>query len=114
MASKKININSNNIYEWLCSTGFLLPRNEVELARFERLFPDEELNVNEGSIDPMAIIEGNRKRKSLNQNEISKNISDDIEPLRMAARRHQTLPDHIINKIKKNQKHNGKSDPSEE
>ena len=102
MASKRININNDNIYEWLCSTGFLLPRNEVELTRFERLFPDKEINVNEGTIDPMAIIKGDRNRKSLNQNGDNKDISDGMESLRMAARKHQGLPDHILDKIKKN------------
>ncbi len=114
MANKIININNDNLYEWLCSTGFLLPRNEVELVRFEQLFPDDEVKVNENAVDPIAIVKGDYKRRSLSQNGIGKDISDDIEQLRMAARKQQGLPDHILDKIKKNQKANGKSDKSEE
>ena len=42
MTQNKKHITPENITEWLASTGFLLPRNEVELERFEKLYGEIE------------------------------------------------------------------------
>lgn len=102
MAIKVININNDNIYEWLCSTGFLLPRTETELDRLEKLYPPDSINVNESSIDPFAIINGTRQRNIFSISNVEL-ISDEQEQLRMAARKHMGLPQEIIEQIKRNQ-----------
>ncbi len=113
MSKKKINITQDNLTEWLCSTGFLFPRNEIELSRFERLYPEVERKTKDDSVDPFAILDGSRKRKS-----IKLDIEDDeiknLHELRMAARKYQNLPEHIIEKIKKNQKKSSDDDKPED
>jgi hypothetical protein len=102
MATKSIKIDDENIYEWLCSTGFLLPSNEVELSRFERLYPVGTYTINETAIDPLAIINGTRQRKNLSVQTVVL-ASEEQELLRMAARKHEQMPQEIIDQIKRNQ-----------
>ena len=59
MASQDLNITPEKITEWLASTGFLFPRNEVELERFEKLFSDVDFGLTGKEIDPDKIINGN-------------------------------------------------------
>ncbi|GAB3999484.1 hypothetical protein GCM10028807_49830 [Spirosoma daeguense] len=104
MAGKNINVNEDNFYEWLCSTGHLLPRNERELNRFEQLYPKESITVNVNSIDPLTIISGNLQEKDLS----IKSVKDVFVPnsqsvLRMAARKYDGLPKDILDQIKQNQ-----------
>ena len=56
MAQNKKHITPENITEWLASTGFLLPRNEVELQRFEKLYGDIDFCLTGQEIDPEKII----------------------------------------------------------
>lgn len=102
MASKIAPLTQENIYEWICSTGYLLPTNERELARFEKLYAAEEVVVNPDAIDPMAIIKGTRKELPLSISVLSL-PADDVEELRMAARKHSSLPPDIEQQIRKNQ-----------
>lgn len=102
MAQNKKHITPENITEWLCSTGFLFPRNEVELERFEKLYSEEDFGLTGEEIDPDKIINGTFK-----ETKIVKMPTDikqeEISPYRMAARNGNNLPKHIIDKIKKNQ-----------
>jgi hypothetical protein len=102
MAANSIKINEKNFYEWLCSTGYLLPRNELELARFERLHPSGSFSINEEAINPFAIINGTRKRVDLSIS-IPFLQKEDQEELRMAARKNAQLPPELLDQIKKNQ-----------
>ncbi len=102
MAQNKKHITPDNITEWLCSTGFLFPRNEVELARFEKIYGDTDYGLTGNEINPDKIINrltSNEKTISLPPN-IKK---DEFTEYRMAARNGNALPKHIIDKIKKNQ-----------
>jgi hypothetical protein len=111
MAKKDIKIDESNFYEWLCSTGYLLPKNEIELERFERLFPESQIPVNENAIDPFAIIEATRKPNQTIQIKWGDDSAGQLDQLRMAARKHQALPEYILQKIMKNQtKGNGEAD----
>lgn len=102
MAQNKKHITPENITEWLCSTGFLFPRNKVELERFEKLYSEEDFGLTGEEIDPDKIINGTFK-----ETKIVKMPTDikqeEISPYRMAARNGNNLPKHIIDKIKKNQ-----------
>ena len=102
MAQNKKHITPENITEWLSSTGFLFPRNEVELERFEKLYSNDDFGLTGTEIDPDKIINGTFREKinlkipeSIKQNEIS--------PYRMVARNGNELPKHIMDKIRKNQ-----------
>jgi hypothetical protein len=107
MATNKKNIEKisiNNLDEWLSSTGFLCPTNELELARFNKLYADYDFKLKDASIDIQAIINGNicPNIKSLVIVIEDENFENEIEPLRMAARKgNQNLPQHIIDKMRK-------------
>lgn len=102
MAQNKKHITPENITEWLSSTGFLFPRNEVELERFEKLYGDIDFGLTGKEIDPDNIISGNIKEKKVLK--MPDNINqEEISPYRMAARKGNNLPKNIMDKIKKNQ-----------
>lgn len=106
-------IDVNNIDEWLSSTGFLFPQNELQLVRFNELYADYDFKLKDASIDVKAIITGNlcalkTTLRIIENNEINK----EIEELRMVARKGQVLPDNIIEKMR--QKHQKKDNNGEE
>lgn len=102
MPQNKKHITPENITEWLSSTGFLFPRNEVELERFEKLYGDVDFGLTGKEIDPDKIINGNFRETKVVQ--MSTDIKQEvINPYRIAARKGNSLPKHIIDKIKKNQ-----------
>lgn len=109
MANKIAPLTQENIYEWICSTGYMLPTNEKELARFEKLHAEDEVVVNPDAIDPMAIIRGTRRVQKLSISYPSMAESD-MDELRMAARKHGGLPADIEEQIRKNQQkpHDGR------
>lgn len=102
MAQNKKHITSENITEWLSSTGFLFPRNEIELERFEKLYGDIEFGLTGNEVDPDKILSGtfNEKKDLKMPDEIKQ---EEIKQYRMAARKGNELPKHIMDKIKKNQ-----------
>ncbi|WP_339812652.1 hypothetical protein [uncultured Imperialibacter sp.] len=102
MAQNKKHITPENITEWLSSTGFLFPRNEVELERFEKLYCEEDFGLTGTEIDPDKIISGDfKKGKSSKMHADIK--KEEINPYRIAARNGNDLPKHILDKIKRNQ-----------
>jgi hypothetical protein len=103
MAKNSLYITEDNMYEWLCSTGYLLPGSEAELARFELLSPPGSIIVNESAIDPFAIINGTRLRKPLSINAPTIATNMDVEELRMAARKFGNLPEDLLGQLKSNQ-----------
>lgn len=109
MAKSELPITDVNLDEWLCSTGFLLPTNDLELERFDALYPADQIKVREESIDPFAIINGTWKKKEIS---FVSNTIDETEQqqLRMAARQNQDIPQNIMEQIKKNQKTDDQSD----
>jgi hypothetical protein len=112
MTKSKVHIDEKNMYEWCCSTGYLLPSTEPELGRFERLYPDVQIKVNAAAVDPFLIIRGARTKKELSWTRPAMNEQEQGE-LRMAARLHGELPDHILARIKKNQQKDDTSNRSE-
>ena len=63
MTQNKKHISPENITEWLASTGFLLPRNKVELERFEKLYGDIDYGLTGKEIDPNKILANDFKGK---------------------------------------------------
>jgi hypothetical protein len=104
-------LTTENLNEWMHSTGYLLPRTPLELARFELLHKGLSHSVDYKKIDPLAIISGDWKMRHI-ISEDSEDVSGTIDELRMAARKHSALPDDIIRKIKNNHlKKNGSDSP---
>ena len=102
-------INNNNLEEWFRSTGFLFPTNELELARFNKLYADYEFKLKDAFIDAKSIIEGNICSCESKVFSISKvdEVKDGIEELKMVARKGQEIPQHILDKMtKKHRKNN--------
>lgn len=113
MAQNKKHITPENITEWLSSTGFLFPRNEVELERFEKLYGDDDFGLTGTEIDPDKIIGGTFRENKIFK--IPDNIQqNEISPYRMAARNGNDLPKHILDKIKKNQNKPKNDSPTSE
>ncbi|MBX2897979.1 MAG: hypothetical protein KF687_05615 [Cyclobacteriaceae bacterium] len=114
MAHDKKHITPENIDEWLASTGFIFPRNELELARFEKLYEESLEEITGKEIDPDKIIKGDLD--SAKTVEIKPTINaGDFTEYRMAARNGNDIPKHILDKMKRNQnkKRNDDNGPSE-
>lgn len=110
MGTSKKQIAPEHLTEWLASTGFLFPSNEIELARFEKLFGDPNA-CSEGSINHERILrhvfETEAVVKKLNPDE-----SQNSSQLKMVARNGSgSLPKHILDKMMKNHQ-NAKDDGS--
>lgn len=99
MAQSKINIDSDNITEWLASTGFIFPRTEAELDRFNKLYEESEIQINDPDFEKIMNI-GN---KVVTNRKPEMKIVENLEEFRMVARNGNNLPSHILDKIKKNQ-----------
>lgn len=85
------------LYNLLCSDGFLPPRNEEELLESEKRMEGYQFKNDERNVNAQAIINGSSCEViSL------KRFDDGIEakPLGMAARNFENLPKNIIDKIK--------------
>jgi hypothetical protein len=106
MAQSKFNITPDNMAEWLASTGFLFPRNQVEMARFDKLYLDED--VSDFQVDCESIFNNTLKTKVIPLKKEAKD--EDIVPLRMVARKGSSIPKHILDKMKKNQNGRTKDD----
>jgi len=113
MAQNKKHITPENITEWLCSTGFLMPRNEIELERFEKLYGDIDFGLTGREIDPDKIIDGTFEHKKIVKipDELKQ---DEVSAYRMAARNGNQLPKNILDKIKKNQSNLRNDSPTSE
>lgn len=98
MAQNKSHITSDNIGEWLGSTGFIFPRTMAELLRFEKLCGDVKTDLTGSQIDPLKIL-------SKFETKVVSLKTTERTGLRMAARKgNSNIPDHILDKMMKNQK----------
>jgi hypothetical protein len=105
MTSKKLFTSPEIWISWLASTGFLFPRNELELARYNKLYGDNEMTIlKDSSVSVDRILKG-RCRLLPAANPFEEQDIDGITTqYRMVARKGKgNLPDHIWNKMKKNQ-----------
>ena len=111
---KNNKINNNNLEEWFRSTGFLFPTNELELARFNKLYADYDFKLNDVLINAKSIVEGNICSYSTKVFRIEKTeeLKNEIEELRMVARKGHDVPKHILDKMTK--KHRKNKDGEEE
>ena len=94
-----------DLYNLLCSDGFLPPRNEEELLETEKRMVGYQFNNDDKHVDVQAIIKGTSCEI------VSMKRYDDgmvAEPIGMAARNFENLPQEIIDKIKKQHQKNDK------
>lgn len=103
-------IDVEHLDSWLGSTGYLFPSNELELARFDKLYVDYDYKLGDKSIDPIAIINNTFHKEPKVITLFEEDVDEEIESLRMVARKgNRDLPQHIIEKMSR--KHNqGSSD----
>jgi len=113
MPKINVNINEENITEWLHSVGYFLPRNDKEEARFEKLYADIEYNLDVNAVNPFSILNGSWQPKYMIHLDNSE-LDEEVSQLRMAARKHDDIPDEIFKKMKKNQEGNDPSDITED
>jgi hypothetical protein len=113
MSKRKLNINNSNLDEWLRPTGYFLPETDRELIRFEKLHSNIERQTDDNKVDPLAIVNITWVARVVRMPDESESLTDEINQLRMAARKHQDLPDYILDKIKKNQSDHNESNISE-
>ena len=95
----------DELYNLLCSDGFLPPRNEEELLETEKRMVGYQFQNDDRHVDVQAIIKG------ASCEIVSMKRFDDgmvAEPLGMAARNFENLPPEIIDKIKKQHLKNDK------
>lgn len=111
--NNKNKINNLNLEEWFRSTGFLFPTNELELARFDKLYADYDFKLKDVSIDAKSIIEGNIcscETKIFHIRRVEE-LNSEIEELKMVARKGQEVPKHILDKMtKKHRNNNGEKE----
>lgn len=104
MATNKKNngiVNMDNLDEWLSSTGFLCPENEIQLDRFDKIFEDYDFKLKNASIDIKSILEDNLCNTAKIFKIDTTKIENEIEQLKMVARKGQNnIPQHIIDKMK--------------
>jgi hypothetical protein len=110
MAQSKINITEENMTAWLASTGFLFPRNELEMSRFDKLYHDQTDDASDFQVDFDNIFKSTVPVKTIPLK--SEADEENIIPLKMVARKGASLPKHILDKIRKNQDGRTKDDTS--
>ena len=96
-------ISEDNLDDWLHSTGFLYPINEKQLDRFSKLYEDYDFKLKDANIDIASIINGTLCNKTkIIPLKLSSDFNNEIENLRMVARKGQSnnLPKHIIDKMR--------------
>jgi len=86
------------LYNLLCSDGFLPPRNEEELLETERRMEGYQFENDERHVDVHAIING-ASCEVVRMKSYDDGI--EVESFGMAARNFENLPQSVIDKIKK-------------
>jgi hypothetical protein len=93
------------LYNLLCSDGFLPPRNEEELLETEKRMVDYQFKNDGRHVDVHAII-NDASCEIVNMKRFDEGV--EAEPLGMAARNFEKLPQKIIDKIKEQHQKNDK------
>lgn len=99
--------NRKKIIDLFQSKGLLFPETEKEVEQFELLNPAENETPADWDAPEEIIKRGFQKIKRIKSvNEES--LNNEIEQLRMVARKGSNLPQHIIDKMKENHKKDDK------
>ena len=102
-------VNESNLNHWLSSSGYLYPRNETELALFEKAYTEYDFKLENKSIDVDSIINGTLKCRTKVISLFDPDDEKDIQELKMAARKGiQSIPKDILDKMKNKHKNGDK------
>jgi hypothetical protein len=102
-------VNESNLHHWLSSSGYLYPRNETELALFEKAYIGYDFKLESKSINVASIINGTLKCQSKVISFIDNEEEKDIQELKMAARKGiESIPKDILDKMKNKHKNGDK------
>ncbi|MCE3074829.1 hypothetical protein [Chryseobacterium gwangjuense] len=99
--------NKNSIRNLLQAKGLLFPETEKEVEVFESLNPIYNETPSDWNSPEDIIKRGIQKLKNI-KSESTEALDNEIEELRMVARKGNALPQHIIDKMKANHKKNDK------
>lgn len=98
-------IKFTELGNWFGSTGFIYPKNEFELTRFNKLYEDYDFKLKSEKIDPLAIIGDRFLEKIENAEPKVIPFREEVKSLRMVARKGaKKIPQHIIDKMHKKHK----------
>jgi hypothetical protein len=108
MAQNKLFLDPKDITGWLASTGYLFPRNELELKRHNKLFTDnEDIKISDSSVSLDRIFSGKVRPFPEELSFSSYDKNQIISEYKMVARNGlEGLPKHILNKMLNNQNRN--------
>lgn len=105
-------VNVEQIDNFLGCMGFIYPINENQLDIFDALYADFDFKLKNATINVSAIINNQLSKKSVFKLFENNDITNDIEELRMVARKgSDVLPQDIIDKMYT--KHRKKTDDKE-
>lgn len=99
LKKNSIDIKTEELDSWIAVCGYILPRSEQELLGFNKLHEDFEFKLTGSELDSDKIWNG---IKQTNYDQL-KIIEVDFSGLKMAARGLNSLPENILNKMRKNQ-----------
>jgi hypothetical protein len=91
-------INLENIDHYLGSMGFLYPVSECQLEIFNIVYAEFDFKLKDVSIDASAIINNQLSKKSV-FNIFKSEQNEEIQELKMVARKGSQLPQDIIDKM---------------
>lgn len=103
--NKNNNINADRFDELLSIAGYIYPRNDNELEQFELLYKDYDFKLKNVRVNPEEIINQSYKKQGKVLKLRNDEEQQDINELRIAARKgNEQIPKSILDKMKR--KHN--------
>ncbi len=102
---KSNNINADRFDELLAIAGFIYPRNDNELEQFELLYNDYDFKLKNERINSKEIINQSFEKKGKVVRFRNDEEQQDIDELRIAARKgKEQIPQSILDKMKSKHK----------
>lgn len=102
MGTTKNKITPDNIDEFLAISGYIFQSSEEELRKFDILYEDYELKNKDFRINPDEIIGGTFKKQGRVFSIKDEENEDDVNQVRMAARKaNEEIPQSILDKMKR-------------
>lgn len=106
---KNSEISADRFDELLAIAGYTYPRTDNELRQFELLYEDYDFKLKDIRIDPYEIINQSFEKKGKVINLRSEEEHQDVNELRVAARKgNEKIPQSILDKMKNKHKDDDK------
>lgn len=107
MSHKKLPLNTDDLRVLLAAAGYMFPRNETELELFEALSSDESDSGDADirtAIRADEIVQGTLSLSLIQQPAAEELEANQATELRMVARNGKATPEHILDKMRANQR----------